>query len=181
MKNTFKLTFLKLILVLTLLSFSNKSWAQGNCCNNDTIYFINEVDCPICINIDCYDPNSGNSTPLYIYIINDSPQIAIPPPCPDPKCSINILKGYISCGSHINPQRGKILLTPNGQCENCPALKFTMYQLIFATIIPPLVVVSTDNPPSNTYMNSNCCDQSTPNLQMSFDCTTKTLSLKCVQ
>ena len=180
MKNIFKPTLTKLILILTLLSFSNKSWAQGKCCNNDTIYFVNEVDCPICINMECYDPNSGTGTPLYIFIFNDTPLIANPPACPSLDCRPYTF-AYISCGSNINPQRGKILITPPGNCQNCPALKFTLYQLNNIPLTPPLVVISSNNPPTNTYMNSNCCDQNTPNLQMSFDCATKTLSLKCVQ
>jgi hypothetical protein len=53
MKNTIKQILPKLILLLILLNFSNKSWAQANCLNNDTLYFDNQVDGPICLSIEC--------------------------------------------------------------------------------------------------------------------------------
>lgn len=181
MKNTLKQVLPKLTLLLILLNFSNKSFSQSNCCNNDTIYFDNQVDCPICISIECGNPgpSPGPVNELIKYIQNNLPLSSLPSNCPNPQCGFPI--GYISCGGPISPQLGKIVLKPN-QCELCPNLKISLTRVGSVSLSPPISVYTSGGPTTATCYNCFCCSSSsTPNLEMSLDCTTKTLSLKCVQ
>ncbi len=167
-------------LILSLLLLATKLNAQSNCCNNDTIYFDNQVDCPLCITIECFDPNTGSSileTPDTI--MNNLPLSSWPSNCPPQNCRQS--KGYIACGGPASPQLGKIILQ-NNPCERCPAFKFNLTQEYNNSIFPPLTIFSTGGPNSGLIMNSLCCPLSSyPNLEFSFDCNTKTLSFKCVQ
>lgn len=164
---------------LTLL-VSNELKSQSNCCNNDTIYFDNQVDCAICIKIECFDPVTGNSTVLNSMnarIKNNIPLSALPAVCPDPGCSNDYLE-YIGCGGPTSPQLGKIIFTPH-LCELCPALKISLTQLGSNIISPPLTVYTSNGPSFDNLLGSPCCHQFTPNLKMEFDCATKLITFKC--
>ena len=178
MKNSIKSQF-KNICALAILIFTistTKVEAQANCCNNDTIYFDNQVDCSICLKVECYDPNSGSTTPIPIIIYNDTPLAAKPVTCPNP-----CLNNFISCGGPVSPQTGKIILPPNF-CELCPSLKISIISTWNTPLTPPIFVFTSNGQNSDVVNNSNCCSSSsTPNLEMSFDCSTKTLYLKCTQ
>lgn len=181
MKTTFKQTLPKLILLLILLNFSNKSFSQANCCDNDTIYFDNQVDCPICISVECFDPNTGIATQLSLdTIINDSPMMSNSSNCPDPHCK-PFSRGYISCGGPVGPQLGKLVLFPNS-CQDCPNLRIGLIQVGNVSPFPPIYVYTLAGPYTATFNNCPCCGNGpTPNLEMTLDCNTKTLSLKCIQ
>jgi hypothetical protein len=181
MKNSIKSQF-KNICALAILIFTistTKVEAQANYCNNDTIYFDNQVDCPICITVECYDPNSGSTNIINsVTITNNKPLMSLPSNCPDlcPSSS-----GFISCGGPAGPQTGKIILPPN-TCELCPALKFNLIQVFNSAPIPPISIFSSYGQSSALITNSICCPQTvSPNLEFSFDCTAKTLYLKCTQ
>jgi hypothetical protein len=184
MKNTFNQVLPKLILLLILLNFSNKSFSQANCLNNDTLYFDNQVDGPICISIEC--ANSVVSpgmipVPLIDEIKNNFPLISQPTNCAS-NCS-PFSKGYISCGGPLGPQLGKIILKPNSGLS-CQNLKISIVSVWNTTPFPTLSVYTSSGPTSVTYNNCAGCTTGggpTPNLEMTLDCTTKTLYLKCVQ
>ena len=160
------------------LFLTNNAHAQVTCCNNDTIYFNNQVDCSICLEIDCFDPNTGGALPFSaVYIINDTPTTVPYALCPNPSCPNG---QYISCGGPLSPQLGKIILTPNA-CELCPAIRFRVVQISTRVISPAVTVFSSSGPSTDVLNNSPCCpSSSTPNFELSFDCNTKTLTLKCI-
>ncbi len=181
MKNTIKQILPKLILLVILLNFSNKSFSQANCCDNDTFYFDNQVDCPICITFECFDPNTGMATQFLIdTIINNTPLMSLPSKCPNPNC-LPYSRGYISCGGPAGHQLGKIVLFPNS-CELCPNIRIGLSQVGGVSPFPPVYLYTLAGPYLTTFNNCPCCPSSAaPNLEFSLDCTTKTLSLKCVQ
>jgi hypothetical protein len=174
MKNSvFKLIFCALLAFLPAIDLQSQT-----CCNSDTIYFDNQVDCPLCIEVECYDPNTGLTTPILgVQIINNLPLSAWPSVCPDPSCG-PFTSGYIGCGGPPSPQLGKILI-PSTYCNNCQYLKFKLTKVAW-TAITPVSVYSSNGPNMATINQSNCCHQFTPNLEMVFDCNTSTLSFKCI-
>lgn len=186
MKNSIKSQF-KNICALAILIFTistTKVEAQANCCNNDTIYFENHLDCPICIQVDCLDPNSGSTIPTSVVIENDSSGYnnsrLLFVSCPYNNCNYPYTSGYIICGGDSIPQTGQIIIL-NNDCQNCPALKFTITK-INNTIISPPISVNTSSLNSAILNNSPCCSvPQKPNLEMTFDCTSNTLILKCTQ
>ncbi len=170
-------------LILLLLLLATKLNAQSNCCNNDTIYFENYVDCPICIQVDCLDPVSGSTIPTSVLIENDSTGYnnskLLFVSCPYNNCNYPYTSGYIICGGDPIPQTGQIVIL-NNDCQNCPALKFTITKIHNSILTPP-ISVNTATINSVILNNSNCCPSSIkPNLEMTFDCTSKTLTLKCL-
>jgi hypothetical protein len=176
-------SILKLLFIL-FLSWNGRLFAQSTCCNNDTIYFENYIDCPICIKVDCLDPNSGSTIPTSVIIQNDSTGYnnsgLLFVSCPYNNCNYPFTSGYLICGGDSIPQTGQIIIL-NNDCLNCPALKFTISK-IGNTIITPQISVNTSTTNSAILNNSPCCSvQQNPNLEMTFDCSSNTLILKCTQ
>jgi hypothetical protein len=185
MKNTIKQILPKLILLLILLNFSNKSWAQANCLNNDTLYFDNQVDGPICLSIECANTISSLGMPpieLIDSIENHLPLMSLARNCPNPRCN-NSYRGYVSCGGPTGPQLGKIILKPNSGL-NCQNLKISLVRVWNSSPFPSQSVFTAGGPTTVTYNNCAGCTTGggpTPNLEMTLDCNSKTLYLKCVQ
>ena len=172
-----------LLLIFTLLFMNKTSLAQANCCNNDTIYFENYIDCPICIEVSCIDSTSMTISPLPVEIINDSTGYnnsnLLLLSCPPNNCNTNFTVGYILCGGPNGPQTGKIVL-PSGTCTFCNHLKFTVKK-IGSTILTPELSVTSPGTNTSTYINSPCCSiLNQPNAELTFDCSSNKLTLKCV-
>ncbi len=179
MKNTIKQILPKLILLLILLNFSNKSFSQANCFNNDTLYFDNEVDIPICLSIECTSSSSVPVVPVSLidFIQNDIPIRSQPSNCPN-TCGSS---GYISCGTPVGHQLGKIVLKHNSTLP-CPNIKISIVQVLRSTLYPAASVYTLGGPTTAIINNCLGCGTGlTPNLEMTLDCNTKTLHLKCVQ
>jgi hypothetical protein len=169
-------------IIFTLWVSANTLHAQSNCCNNDTIYFENYIDCPICLEISCIDTINNTTYLLSIQIINDSTgynnsQLLFTS-CPN-SCNTIFPKNYIVCGGPQSPQTGKIIL-PTNSCITCDYLKFTIKKIGNTILTPELTLFSPGNN-TTTYINSPCCSHiTTPNAELSFDCTLKKLTIKCV-
>lgn len=168
-------TKIKIGMLLLFSAFLGKSNGQ-TCCDADSfIYFNNQIDCSICLKVECVDPNSGVTSPIPHYTRPTLPLVADPANCPD---SCNSGEDFLPCGSPSNPQTGKIIFPHNG-CNNCTAFKFTIMS-IGRNNVTHISVNTVGSPSVDSIPNSPCCIDQTPNCQMSFDCVSHTLTIKCV-
>src|SRR5574343_592334 len=134
------------VILTFLLGYVTNDLMSQTCCNGDTIYFENHVDCPICLEIQCFDPSSNSTGPVLAEIENDSPGInnLLYVSCPSGGCS-RYLINYVLCGGDSIPQTGQIVLQ-NNACASCPAFRINLTKVNTNALVPPLVVYTSNGP-----------------------------------